>query len=264
MTSGTRDGKGKFTRTPATARRDADAAALRGKGRTFEQIASELGYASRAKAYEAVQRAFASVPYEQVEEAKRLDLERIDRMIEFCTGVMEREHLTVSQGRVVGKRVGWEKDEVTGEVLHDADGAPIPCTRTYSTTARGWRPSGRSAGLLERRAKMTGYDAPARARIEIVDDEVARPWRSRWRLRRRRSLPRSPRKITVTASPEAVRRVTEARQSSTRRGLPAPGRLSRRGAGAAILTVTAIRTTAGASTPATASGRPILRPGSHT
>lgn len=169
MATGTRDGKGKFTRTAATARRDSMAAALRGKGRTFEAIAKELGFASRAKAYEAVQRAFADIPYEATEEARRLDLERIDRLIEHCWAVMERDHLTVSQGRVVGKRIGWERDEVTGEVLHDGDGAPIPMYEDILDDGPGVAAVREIRGLLERRAKMTGYDAPTRHEVITMD-----------------------------------------------------------------------------------------------
>lgn len=173
MTGGTRDGKGRFTRTTATARRDADAAALRAKGRTYEEIAAELGMASRAKAYEAVQRAFAAIPYEETEEARRLDFERIDRLIAHCWDVMERDHLTVSQGRVVGKRVGWERDEVTGELLRDADGELIGVYEDILDDGPGMTAVREIRGLLERRSKMTGYDAPSRSRIEVIDDDAA-------------------------------------------------------------------------------------------
>ncbi|HMH94004.1 MAG TPA: hypothetical protein VK586_23360, partial [Streptosporangiaceae bacterium] len=168
MTGGTRDGTGRFTRTAATARRDAEAAALRAKGRTFDQIAREMRFSSRAKAYEAVMRAYADIPYEGAEEARRLDLERIDRLIEHSWAVMEREHLTVSQGRVVGKRIGWETDAVTGETLHDADGAPIPQYEDILDDGPGMTAVKELRALVERRAKMIGYDAPARSRIEVI------------------------------------------------------------------------------------------------
>ena len=176
MATGTRDGKGKFTRTAAAVRRDAEAAALRGKGRTFEQIARELGFASRAKAYEAVQRAFADIPYEATEEARRLDLERIDRLIEHCWAVMEREHLTVSQGKVVGKRIGWERDD-DGQILHDADGAPIGKYEDVLDDGPGITAVREIRGLLERRAKMTGYDAPTKHEVitlDAIDAEITR------------------------------------------------------------------------------------------
>lgn len=174
MTTGTRDGRGKFTRTPASARRDSEAAALRAKGRTFDQIAAEMKFASRAKAYEAVMRAYADIPYEQVEEARRLDLERIDRLIEQAWAVMEREHITVSNGRVVGKRIGWERDEVTGEVLHDADGAPIPQYEDIVDDGPLLAAIREIRGLLERRAKVIGYEAPARHELSIdaIDAEI--------------------------------------------------------------------------------------------
>jgi hypothetical protein len=169
MTAGTRDGTGRFTRTAASARRDAEAAALRARGRTFEAIAREMRYSSRAKAYEAVMRAYADIPYEGAEEARRLDLERIDRLIEHAWAVMEREHLTVSNGRVVGKRTGWERDEVTGEVLHDADGAPIPQYEDILDDGPALAAIRELRGLLERRAKMIGYDAPTRHEVLTID-----------------------------------------------------------------------------------------------
>jgi hypothetical protein len=175
MTEGTRDGKGKFTRTPSTAKRDAEAATLRAKGRTFDQIAGEMGYASRGKAYEAVMRAYADIPYEQVEEARRLDLERLDRLIEQAWAVMEREHVTVSQGRVVGKQTGFQRDPDTGEVLRDSDNQPIPEYEDILDDGPLLAAIREIRGLLERRAKIIGYEAPARFEhltIDAIDAEI--------------------------------------------------------------------------------------------
>lgn len=173
MAGGTRGGNGRFIRTAASAKRDAEAAALHAKGWSFQRIATELGFASKGKACEAVQRAIADLPREGAEEARRLDMQRIERLIEHCWAVMERPHLTVSQGRVVGKRVGWERDEATGEILRDGEGAPIGKYEDVLDDGPGMMAAREIRGLLERRAKMTGYDAPARARIEIIDDDVA-------------------------------------------------------------------------------------------
>lgn len=176
MATGTRDGKGKFARTAASALRDAEAAALRAKGRTFEQIARELSFASRAKAYEAVMRAYADIPYEAVEEARRLDLERLDRLIEQAWAVMEREHVTVSQGRIVGKQVGWQRDD-DGQIMHDGEGAPIPLYEDVLDDGPLLAAIREIRGLLERRAKILGYDAPARHEvltIDAIDAEIVR------------------------------------------------------------------------------------------
>jgi hypothetical protein len=171
MTSGTRDGKGRFSRTVDTARRDAEAASLRARGRTYDAIAAELGFSGRAKAYEAIQRAYADIPYEGAEEARRLDLERVDRLIEHAWAVLERDHLTVSQGRVVRRFAGVERDEDGIERL-DMDGKPIPLFEDILDDGPTLAAIREIRGLLERRARMTGYDAPARSRVEFVTEDV--------------------------------------------------------------------------------------------
>jgi hypothetical protein len=171
MTTGTRDGKGRFSRTVDTARRDAQAASLRAKGRTYDAIAAELGFSGRAKAYEAIQRAYADIPYEGAEEARRLDLERVDRLIEHAWAVLERDHPTVSQGRVVRHFTGVERDEDGIERL-DMDGKPIPVFEDILDDGPALAAIREVRGLLERRARMTGYDAPARSRVEFVTEDV--------------------------------------------------------------------------------------------
>lgn len=172
MTTGTRDGRGKFTRTPASARRDAEAAGLRARGYSFQRIADEMGYASKGKAHEAVTRAYVDVPSEDVAEAKRLDLERIDRLIEQAWDIMLRPHVTVSQGRVVGKQIGWQRNPDTNELLFDSDGALVPEYEDVMDDGPALAAIREIRALLERRAKMTGYDAPAQSRIEVITDDM--------------------------------------------------------------------------------------------
>jgi hypothetical protein len=57
-----RNEAGRFARTSEGVRRDAEAAALRRQGRTYEQIAAELGYASKGSAHDAVRRAYLGSP----------------------------------------------------------------------------------------------------------------------------------------------------------------------------------------------------------
>ena len=174
----TRAGNGKFIRTAATIKRDHKAAELRGQGYSFDRIAEELGFASRGKAHEAVMRAYADIPSEESEQAKRLDLERIDRLIEQAWQIMLRDHVTVSQGRVVGKLVGVERD-TDGSVVLDGDGKAIPIYEDILDDGPAIAAIREIRALVERRAKMIGYDAPSRSRIEVVpedavDAEIAR------------------------------------------------------------------------------------------
>lgn len=172
MTTGTRGGNGRFTRTMGSVKRDAEAAGLRARGWSFQRIADELGFASKGKAHDAVMRAYADIPSEDVKQAKRLDLERIDLLIEQAWDIMLRPHVAVSQGRVVGKQVGWQRDPETDEILRDGDGAPLPLYEDVMDDAPATAAIREIRALLERRAKMTGYDAPSQSRIEVITDDM--------------------------------------------------------------------------------------------
>jgi hypothetical protein len=173
MTEGTsRGGNGRFARSIKAAQRDAAAAARRATGCTYQQIADELGFASKGKAYEAVQRAFAGIPTEDAEEAKRLDLERIDRLIEAAQKVLKRQHVTVSQGKIVGRFKGFARDPDTGEIVRGDDDKPIPEYEELEDDAPVLAAIDRIEKLLARRAKIIGYEAPVRARIEVITEDA--------------------------------------------------------------------------------------------
>lgn len=167
-----RGGDGKFIRTVRTAQRDFDAAELRAKGASYGRIAAELSFASRGHAYDAVTRALHDTAYEGAEDDKLLDLQRIDRLIEQAWAILEREHVTVSHGHIVGKQVGWQRDPGTGEVLRDGDGAPLALYEDIlddGPTAVAIR---EIRMLLERRAKIIGYDAPSKSRVEVITQDL--------------------------------------------------------------------------------------------
>lgn len=172
MATGTRGGNGRFTRTANSVKRDAEAAALRARGYSFQRIADELGFASKGKAHDAVMRAYADIPGEDAKAAKQLDFDRIDRLIEQAWDIMLRPHVAVSQGRVVGKQVGWQRDPETEEVLRDGDGAPIPLYEDVMDDGPATAAIREIRALVERRAKMIGYDAPTQSRIEVITDDV--------------------------------------------------------------------------------------------
>lgn len=96
-----RSGRGRFTRSIDTAQRDADACRLRTRGATYQQIADQLGYANRGDAHHAVSRALKAAVAEPADEVRALELARLDAMYEAAMGVLERRHVTVSNGRVI-------------------------------------------------------------------------------------------------------------------------------------------------------------------
>lgn len=171
MAGGTRSGNGRFKRTVDSAARDMRAAELHGQGWTHERIAAELGFGSRGRVSEAIDRAFSQIATPGAAEAKRLDMERLDRLIEKNWAALERQHFAVSNGRVVRRFVGLERDEDGIERL-DADGKTIPVFEDVQDDAPIAMHTVTILRLIERRAKMYSYDEPVRSRVEVITSDI--------------------------------------------------------------------------------------------
>ena len=141
-----RAGRGRFTKRPATAERDGQAARLRADGCTYQQIADQLGFSHRDLARRSVARALAATVREPADELRHLELIRLDALWVEATKVMTAEHLTVSHGKVV---------EVDGVPLKD-DGPVLSAID-------------RLLKIMERRAKLVGLDAPAKVEVMSLD-----------------------------------------------------------------------------------------------
>lgn len=150
-TARTRGGNGRIVRSVDTAERDAEAARLRTRGYTYQQIADELDWVSRGDAYRAVQRVLADTVREAGDEVRAIELDRLDTLHAAAMDVLEREHFTVSNGRVVSlDESGPLPDD--GPVLAAID---------------------RLLKIQERRARLLGLDAPTKAAISISPDRLA-------------------------------------------------------------------------------------------
>jgi hypothetical protein len=146
---------GKFTRSVDTAARDAEAAHLRSRGLSYRQIAEQVGYQDDSGAYRAVQRALVATVTEPAEEVRALALAQLDQLALAALGVLERQHVTVSQGRIV-------REEDGTPILDDA-----PVLAAIDRLVK----------IQERRAKLLGLDAPARHEVvslDALDAEIAR------------------------------------------------------------------------------------------
>lgn len=167
-----RGGNGRFIPSIKTAARDFEAAGMRVKGRSLQEIADELDYASRGHAHDGIMRAFAALPSAEAEDARRLDLERIDRLIARAWDVMDREHVAYSNGQVVRRRTGeYETDDDGFERLDDK-GNRIPLYEEVLDDGPLLAAIDRIERLIGRRARIFGYEAPARSRIEVVTPET--------------------------------------------------------------------------------------------
>lgn len=144
MTEQARNSRGAFVRTPETARRDAEAAELRAQGYTYQQIADQLRYSDKGEAHHAVQRALQAIVKEPAEKLRTLELARLDAMYEAAMRVLERKHVTVSNGQVI--RLDNEPIEDDTPVLQAID---------------------RLLKVQERRARLLGLDAPKQLDIAL-------------------------------------------------------------------------------------------------
>lgn len=112
--------------------RDAEAARLRSIGYSYPQIAAKTGYASPSGAYKAVQRVMDRNAWEPVEEARLLELARLDQLF----------------------RAAWH------------------LMRTAKSDAMQLQAVKNILMIMERRAKYLGLDAPAKSeRTTIVRRE---------------------------------------------------------------------------------------------
>jgi DNA transposition AAA+ family ATPase len=94
-------GNGRFGPSIDTAIRDGQAARMRTDGKTYTEIAAALGYASRGAAHDAVARAMRAARAKPGEELIETEAARLDALYDEALAVLDRDHITVSNGRVV-------------------------------------------------------------------------------------------------------------------------------------------------------------------
>lgn len=134
-----------------TAVRDAEALALRARGWTFDQIATEMGYSDRSAARKAVDRALAGAVRETAEEAKTLLLADLNAAKQAVWVVLEANHLVISEGRIV--KLGDEPLPDDEPVLKAVD---------------------RLVKIDQELAKIYGAYAPAKHEVRTIDAIDAR------------------------------------------------------------------------------------------
>lgn len=145
----TRNAQGRAVTTTEHATRDAQAAAMYARGMTFKEIGATFGVTKQA-AHQMRARALAAAGKQDREEALAIELAKLDAMEQAAWVVLARNHIVVSNGRVM---VDPRSDEADLVLLED-DG---PVLQAVSTLLK----------VAERRAKMIGLDAPAR--VEVSD-----------------------------------------------------------------------------------------------
>lgn len=159
----------RFQPSPDVAVRRSRVLQLRIEQWTYPSIAAELGIAAGTarqdykRALDQLQAANAAL----AGKARDLELAKLDAMEQAVWEVLRRRHVTVQHGKIVGKYTGLATDPDTGEVVRDSDGKPIPLFEEIEDDAPVLAATDRLVRIAQRRATLTGMDAPAR--IEVSD-----------------------------------------------------------------------------------------------
>lgn len=145
---------------------DAKAAQLRAQGMSYQAIADAMGWEAKSTAYRAVARALKDTLGEAPDEVRQLELERLDELWRKAYEVMNRDHLTVQHGKVVGRRVGIERHDDGIEKL-DHDGKTIPIYEDLLDDGPVLNAIDRLLRIQERRARLLGLDVPVKAHLTV-------------------------------------------------------------------------------------------------
>ncbi|MET8864656.1 hypothetical protein ABZW11_17100 [Nonomuraea sp. NPDC004580] len=125
----------------ASARQAAEVMRLRRQGVTFEAIGRQLGV-SRQRAHKIYTDALKAIPAQEVNEYRAEQAERLDEMLRRAYEVLERKHITVSNGKVI---------YLDDEPMED-DAPTLMAIKTV-------------LAIEERRAKLLGLDTPVKQQI---------------------------------------------------------------------------------------------------
>jgi hypothetical protein len=116
-----RNGKGRFTRSIDTARRDAAAADYLAEhsGTSYRELAERFGYYDRGTAWRAIQALKAEIIRPAVTRLIQTESEQLDSLYVMALEIIERNHVIVSHGKVITM-----KDPETGEERPLQDDGP--------------------------------------------------------------------------------------------------------------------------------------------
>jgi hypothetical protein len=150
-------------------------------GKTWQQIADEVGYSSPASAYAAVREYFKNYPPSPgVEALRRIENEKLDALEDKMWEVIRASHAVVNQRGVVSQykldgngRVILLRDE-TGEFMTTADGKPMYETEPLDDDAPVVQAVRTLVQVYNRRAKLNGLDMPIKIEVDSgeVDQEI--------------------------------------------------------------------------------------------
>lgn len=142
--------------------------AMRVEQRPYAEIAAELGVSEEV----------ARQDYQRAVEARRTALDanrdtavaietaKLDALEQAAWQVLKARHVTVSQGRIVGRYTGRFLRDEDGEVIRDGAGKPLLEVEEIEDDAPVLAAIDRLVKIAERRSRLKGYDAPTKVEVD--------------------------------------------------------------------------------------------------
>lgn len=143
---------GQFERDLEQAALDTEAVELRRQRKSFPEIAAIQG-CSVSTAWLRFQRALAAVPYEAVEELRRIELESLDEQERRLLAVQEATHYKVDHGKLI-------EIVVDGKTVPMIDDAPVLAA------------SAAIVRIKQERYKLTGSYAPTKTALTVITEDA--------------------------------------------------------------------------------------------
>jgi hypothetical protein len=157
---------GNFVPQIETAERDAEMARMRSRGKSYRDIAAHFEVAV-STAHEGVSRALTAVRAEGGEQARQIELERLDRWQDRVEETLQNEHIVISHGRVVRRRVHDQNGAFVqlvhdGQLVTNADGEPVYAEEEIRDDSAIHQAVAMLLRISQRRAALLGLDAPTK------------------------------------------------------------------------------------------------------
>lgn len=144
-----RDGRGRYFSTVEDAERDREAALLYREVRNYQKVADQLGYSSRGNAWRAVERCKKAIQSEGGEGVVADEVAHLDELYAQAFDILERDHLTVSNGKLITVY----DEEAEKEVPLLDDGPKLTAIRELRAIRESFR-------------KLKGLDQPSRVSVD--------------------------------------------------------------------------------------------------
>jgi hypothetical protein len=142
------------------------------EGHNWAEVAAIAGYTSTGAAHQAVSIYLKENPSPEADQLRQIETLKLNDLERHARTVLERFHITVQHGKIVGPFTGFARDPETDEIFHDDNGKPIPLYEPLRDDGPELAAVQALIKIAERRAKLNGLDMPVTIKLEQENSEL--------------------------------------------------------------------------------------------